>query len=682
MNPSTPIAERVRALRAPPFTLVTHSSFRTPRRFVLDASIFSVATALNSAENLQALRALIWPEDTSAETYSLLVSPLHSVTLPDAARARAAIPPSGAFYAFCHSPTTADIEAAAGSVIKGLVLHDPIVAWLLTGAYVYFDFMYDCVAVNALSFSTNEGSTSLFLGPACPLPAMAIEPLFDHQRWQRLPGPIASHYGFSKMAFVTPSEFLGDTIFSKSGGLAFLHEEDYTGIDHSGDGRIDEVLTTGEGKSRFFPIVQNDPLLEHPTVKCKGEGGMRSLTIARARIDEWPLEDALEAVRHFSLTKPVVQPMPYNAPLYISELSRRHASVHKAAAAFAGLNAAKFVEPPMSKAATTAIFAEGKSAALGLAGALGFEDGSALLHNVCAELGVTDQAAKAVAEERGCTVSDARWLEAIRKETERLVAHGAGGGAADSFSLEALHSIGAIWLMAQDVEAQRGERDELLQELLFNMRYVLDEVAREETVRGNDGASALRDRGHDGMTLADFAQMPPAKGADLSLSEVAGLRLYTSSTFRLINGPLRRQIKPHPLAATTMLISNALKKLRANHMKSDKTKFRTTFLWRGMRDMAVDANFLLQGGTELACMSTSSDLRVVAGYAASSTPLLFRIKVDSPMELGAEVSWVSLYPGESEWLYPPLSFIKPMFVQAVKGVDGSQVITVKPSFPS
>jgi hypothetical protein len=507
------------------------------------------------------------------------VSPLHSLTLPDAARARAAIPPSGSFYAFCHSPTTSDVEATAGSAIKGLVLHDPIVAWLLTGAYAYFDFKYDCVAINSLSFSTEGGSTSLFLGPACPLPAMAIEPLFDHERWHRLPGPIASHYGFSKMAWVTPSEFLGDTIFSKSGGLAFLHEEDYKGIDHSGDGRIDEVITTGAGKSFFFPIVRNDPLLEHPTIQCKGEGGLRPLTIARERLDEWPLEDALEAVRHFSLTKPIVKPMPYNAPLYINELSRRQAGLNEAATAVAGLNADKFIEPPMSKAATTAIFAEGKSAALGLADALGFEDGSALLHKVCAELGITDEAAKAVSEKRGCTISDARWLEAVRKETQRLVAHGQGDATADSFSLEALHSMGAIWLKGQDIEAQRKEGDELLQELLFNMRYVLDEAAREETVRGNDGASALRDRGHDGVTLEGFAQMPPAKGAGLSFSEVAGLRLYTSSTFRLINGPLRRKVKPHPLAATTMLISNALKKLRANHMRSDKTKFRTTFLW-------------------------------------------------------------------------------------------------------
>jgi len=30
------------------------------------------------------------------------------------------------------------------------------------------------------------------------------------------------------------------------------------------------------------------------------------------------------------------------------------------------------------------------------------------------------------------------------------------------------------------------------------------------------------------------------------------------------------------------------------------------------------------------------------------------LKVDSPMELGADLRWVSIYPGEAEVLYPPL----------------------------
>ena len=51
----------------------------------------------------------------------------------------------------------------------------------------------------------------------------------------------------------------------------------------------------------------------------------------------------------------------------------------------------------------------------------------------------------------------------------------------------------------------------------------------------------------------------------------------------------------------------------------------------------VSEEFIIKGGAELGCMSTTSSLSVVAGYAASSSPLLLRIKVDSPMELGADI---------------------------------------------
>ena len=79
-----------------------------------------------------------------------------------------------------------------------------------------------------------------------------------------------------------------------------------------------------------------------------------------------------------------------------------------------------------------------------------------------------------------------------------------------------------------------------------------------------------------------------------------------------------------------------------------------------------------------------SDLKVVVGYAKSGTPLLFRIKIDSPMELGADIQWLSMFPGESEVLFPPLMFLKPMFKQRVLrgGEDFGEVLTVKASFPS
>jgi hypothetical protein len=88
----------------------------------------------------------------------------------------------------------------------------------------------------------------------------------------------------------------------------------------------------------------------------------------------------------------------------------------------------------------------------------------------------------------------------------------------------------------------------------------------------------------------------------------------------------------HPLALTTALISSAIKKLRANNMSG--LKFQSRYLWRGMKNREVSNDFLLKGGAETACMSTSSDLSVVASYARSSVPLLFRLRIDSPMEMG------------------------------------------------
>ena len=67
----------------------------------------------------------------------------------------------------------------------------------------------------------------------------------------------------------------------------------------------------------------------------------------------------------------------------------------------------------------------------------------------------------------------------------------------------------------------------------------------------------------------------------------------------------------------------------ALHM-SGTSKFRTQFLWRGMRDRTVDDAFLLEGGAEMACMSTSDSIAVVASYSQSRTPLLFRIKAGEP----------------------------------------------------
>jgi len=198
------------------------------------------------------------------------------------------------------------------------------------------------------------------------------------------------------------------------------------------------------------------------------------------------------------------------------------------------------------------------------------------------------------------------------------------------------------------------------------------------------------------MRLKHFHEKQQARDARLTLSEVAALRVYTTSAFRLVNGPLRRLYsessavntpeklikRGHPLRLTTFLIYRAVKKLRAcNLFDLDFRSHVTRYLWRGIKDRSVKDEFMLSGGTEVACMSTSKSLQIVEAFANNHSPLLFRLAIESPMEYGASISWLSIVPSEDEVLYPPLTFLKPVARQKIKG-SGGYVITVKPSFPS
>ena len=81
-------------------------------------------------------------------------------------------------------------------------------------------------------------------------------------------------------------------------------------------------------------------------------------------------------------------------------------------------------------------------------------------------------------------------------------------------------------------------------------------------------------------------------------------------------------------------------------------------------------------------MSTSESLDIIAAYALSKCPLLFRIKIESPMDRGANIRWLSAYPEEDEVLYPPLTYLQPLLKQPIRGFEGGTVVTLKAVFPS
>jgi hypothetical protein len=210
------------------------------------------------------------------------------------------------------------------------------------------------------------------------------------------------------------------------------------------------------------------------------------------------------------------------------------------------------------------------------------------------------------------------------------------------------------------------------------IQYVLDEEAVEKTEQLGWGET-VRDKGHGGMKLADFLELPQAISARLKLHHIAALRIYSSQAYSCINDPLRAGTKPHPFAATTLFLSEAVKKLRTQHTNKANQVF-----YRGMRDTHLPASLLkVGGGTELGCMSTTRKKEVAADFAGgekSVQPLVFRVVAKTFMNCGAEIMWLSVYPGEDEILYPPLTYLEIEKEQQIKGSPRGRIVDVMPYF--
>ena len=205
-------------------------------------------------------------------------------------------------------------------------------------------------------------------------------------------------------------------------------------------------------------------------------------------------------------------------------------------------------------------------------------------------------------------------------------------------------------------------------EIIDLLRYI-----REEPVSEKEYENGVRDKGRPpGTCLKDFMKDENAIRGSLSRAHVIALRLYTTSAYKFINNPLRDQNRrsenrQHPMAATVICIQEGIKKLR-NVVSLNEEERRssggiareeTAVLWRGMKNLYVNNEFLLYGGTELAPMSTTTSFNVAVQYGTCATgSLLFKIVVPTALQHGADLRWCSAFPGEAEVLYPPLTYLK------------------------
>ena len=100
-----------------------------------------------------------------------------------------------------------------------------------------------------------------------------------------------------------------------------------------------------------------------------------------------------------------------------------------------------------------------------------------------------------------------------------------------------------------------------------------------------------------------------------------------------------------------------------------------------MKDLGLTAEFVAKGGTEFGFLSTSSSKEVAVNFAVSQLPLIFKFKTKDFTSRGADISFLSVYPGEEEALYPPLTYLRSVGMQK-EIVGGLEVVvaTVEPVF--
>lgn len=189
-----------------------------------------------------------------------------------------------------------------------------------------------------------------------------------------------------------------------------------------------------------------------------------------------------------------------------------------------------------------------------------------------------------------------------------------------------------------------------------NLRGLLDGTFQQDPPAETPEEIAAEKR-----TLDELMDTYEVRTAKLTRAHVLALRLYTTSTYTSINDPLRTvpPTQPHPLAATAYLISDGLKLLRAV-VGGLPGAHEPQTLWRGMKDLSVSDEFRRSGGTEFACMSTSASQEVAVDFAESKAPMILKLETKDFLSRGADISFLSVYAGESETLFPPLTFLRPI----------------------
>ena len=214
-------------------------------------------------------------------------------------------------------------------------------------------------------------------------------------------------------------------------------------------------------------------------------------------------------------------------------------------------------------------------------------------------------------------------------------------------------------------------------------------------VNGVFPPSEAMGHGRNLKPLSELISLEIVSKARLRQEEVIALVLYTGPMFMIWNAILRNwplslyndlKNNDNLFPTTIFVLISALQKVaRIMDLKHGK------FVYRGLDgNMKLPEQFYTPdeygciGGVENAFMSTTSDLDVAVSYTGlrveggKAHPKVLRIRLGA-VDRAADISELSQYQGEREYLWTPRSFLEPVGVNEVITIDGHlvEVINVK-----
>ena len=174
----------------------------------------------------------------------------------------------------------------------------------------------------------------------------------------------------------------------------------------------------------------------------------------------------------------------------------------------------------------------------------------------------------------------------------------------------------------------------------------------EEVELGEVGETAAADAGSSAVNTGVGQSLGAVEGLPQQRSTLGGAPQSCRSRFSM------QSVEPlaQPLA-------DQLRRSDSHGISGKEPRKAVRILWRGLRGLKPNADFFDKGGCELGAMSTTEDLGIAIRYALDGvvgthatphTALLLRFNVDDFSKDGADIQWLSAFPHEREFLYPPL----------------------------